>query len=164
LRTIFLAVLCVASAVCAGAEQIEGVPFFRQERGQCGPSALASVMAYYGRQVEMSRVGRETYDDRLKGSLITDLENFAGRSGFQTESGQGTLGTIKDNIRMKRPIILLIDNGVWLAARPHYIVVFGFNDQGLITHDGKNASILFKYARFEKMWGKIGRPYLIIHP
>ena len=112
----------------------------------------------------MAQIISETYNKKLKGSLITDLENFAATSGFKTESGQGTVNKIKENIQSKRPVIVLVDLGFWLAAKPHYLVIFGYNEKGFIAHDGKNALVLFKYPRFEKMWEKIGRSYLIIYP
>ncbi len=151
-------------AVSPAAYRIEGVPFFKQDRYQCGPSSLASVFAYYGKQVDISWIIRETYNENLKGSLITDLENFAEKTGFRTESGQGTPDTIKNSIRSRRPVIVLMDLGIWLAAKPHYIVVFGYDEKGFIAHDGRNPSVLFEYPRFEKMWKKVGRPYLIIYP
>lgn len=162
--TFLWAFLFFAPTASGAAFRIEGVPFVRQDRYQCGPASLASVLAYYGTEVDNSRIIRETYNETLKGSLITDLENFARRMGFKTESGQGTPDAIKNYVRSKRPVIVLLDLGVWVAAKPHYIVVFGYDEKGFIAHDGRNPSVLFEYPRFEKMWQKIGRPYLIIHP
>lgn len=164
MEKIFLTILCLVFASNAGAEQIEGVPFYRQERYQCGPATLASVLAYYRNPVDTDRIIRETYNETLKGSLMPDLENYAGTLGFKTESGQGTLQKIKDSVLARKPVIVLIDNGVWLAARPHYIVVFGFNEEGFIAHDGNHPSVLFRYMKFENAWKKMGKPYLIIHP
>jgi ABC-type bacteriocin/lantibiotic exporter with double-glycine peptidase domain len=148
----------------AGAEQIQGVPFFRQERRQCGQAALACVLGYYKKSVDMESILRETYNETLKGSLLADLENFAKRLGFKTESGPGTLEKIKESILEQKPVIVLLDQGVWLAARPHYIVILGFNEKGFLAHDGSKPSVLFPYDRFEKTWKKMGSSYLIIHP
>ncbi len=155
---------CLAAAAGGAAEQVEGVPFFRQERHQCGPAALAGVLAYYGQPLDMARILQETYTESIRGSLMPDLENYARKLGFRTESGQGTLQTIQERISAGRPVILLIDNGVWLAARPHYILAVGFNEKGVIAHDGSHHSVLFGYEKFEKAWGKMGNPYLVIHP
>jgi ABC-type bacteriocin/lantibiotic exporter with double-glycine peptidase domain len=84
--------------------------------------------------------------------------------GFETESGQGDLDLIKESIRDGKPVIVLIDDGVWLASRPHYVVVFGFNEKGVIVHDGTDASVLVDHETFEKKWQRLGNPYLIVHP
>lgn len=161
---LFLISLCLAFTAGAGAEQIQGVPFFRQETHQCGQAALASVMGYHKKPVDMKRLFQETYNDSLKGSLLADLENYAKGLGFKTEAGRGTLQTIKDSILAEKPVIVLIDQGVWLAAKPHYIVVVGYDEKGFIAHDGSQPWVLFRYRKFEKNWEKMGKPFLIIHP
>jgi ABC-type bacteriocin/lantibiotic exporter with double-glycine peptidase domain len=164
LKSIFLFSLCLAFAASAGAERIEGVPFFKQETHQCGQASLASVLAYYKNPVDIQQIIRATYSETLKGSLMADLENYAKGLGYKTESGQGTLQTIKDSVLAQKPVIILMDHGIWLAAKPHYIVVFGFNEKGFIAHDGAKSSVFFGYGGFDKNWKKMGRPYLIIHP
>ena len=144
--------------------EIEGVPFFKQERHKCGPASLASVLAYYGAQVDEEDIIKETYTESLKGSLISDLENYAKKKGYVTASGQGTTDTLKEAVLANRPIIVLIDLGVWRVAKPHYIVVFGYTEDGFIAHDGRKAATRFKYKKFQKAWGKMGCPYLILHP
>lgn len=147
-----------------GAEIIEGVPFFEQQRHQCGAAALATVFAYYERFVPPQQISQEVYNETLRGALMPDLENYAARLGFETESGQGDLDLIKESIRDGKPVIVLIDDGVWLASRPHYVVVFGFNEKGVIVHDGTDASVLVDRETFEKKWQRLGNPYLIVHP
>ena len=69
--------------------QIEGVPFVAQAREQCGPAALSSVLAYHGLDLAPETVAERTHNEKLRGSLITDLENFARGLDFQTKSGRG---------------------------------------------------------------------------
>ena len=144
--------------------QIEGVPLFKQERNKCGPSALASVLSYYGAQVDELQIIEATYTPSLKGSLITDLENYAKGLGYQTRSGQGTIEILKTAITSKKPIIVLMDIGVWLVSKPHFIVILGYDKDGFVVHDGSKPSTLIKYSKFEKAWRKMGRPYLLIYP
>lgn len=164
LKKIILIILFSLQATNAGAMKIEGVPFFKQERLQCGPSALAGVMSFYGIKVDKARIIQETFTEELKGSLITDLEQYARGRGLQAKSGQGNMDTIKGSILARKPVIVLIDMGVWQVTKPHYILVFGFNEDGFIAHDGRREAVLFKYARFKKRWEKMGCPFLIVHP
>jgi ABC-type bacteriocin/lantibiotic exporter with double-glycine peptidase domain len=143
--------------------QIDGVPFVKQDREQCGPASLASVFFYYGVSIQTDVISKSIYDPKLRGSLITDLENFARRQGFRTESGRGTVEKLKEFIRQRKPVIVLIDQGFWIISRPHYLVLFGYNQEGFIAHNGETPSRLYGYADFRKMWDKIGSTYLLVY-
>jgi ABC-type bacteriocin/lantibiotic exporter with double-glycine peptidase domain len=153
----------VSLAVNAFAFQIEGVPFVKQEDQECGPAALASVLSFYGVHIQVDSISEATYNEKLRGSLITDLEDFARRLGFQTISSQGTVEKIKVFINQRRPVIVLVDLGFWIRSRPHYLVLYGYNKEGFIAHDGIKSSQLYTYSDFEKMWGKMGCPYLLVY-
>jgi ABC-type bacteriocin/lantibiotic exporter with double-glycine peptidase domain len=165
LRLSFFAtpVVIVALAVNAFAFQIEGVPFVKQEDQECGPAALASVLSFYGAPVGLASISQATYNQKLRGSLITDLEDFARRLGFQTVSSQGTVKNIKVLINQRRPVIVLVDLGFWIRSRPHYLVLYGYNKEGFIAHNGIKPSQLYTYSDFEKMWEKMGCPYLLVY-
>jgi len=143
--------------------QIDGVPFFKQDREKCGPASLASVLSYYGVSIQPDVISESTYNPKLKGSLITDLENYARRMGFVTESGQGDLESLKKFIDNKKPVITLVDLGLWIVARPHYLVLFGYNTEGFIMHDGENPAQLCPYPEFFRIWEKMGRTYLLVY-
>lgn len=160
---LFLIPLAIAAQTMSF--QLEGVPFVAQAREQCGPAALSSVLSYHGMDIETETISRSTYSEKLKGSLITDLENFAGNLALQTRSGRaGTIEGLKGFIHDGRPVIVLVDLGRWFVSQPHYLVVFGYSPEGLIVHDGEKPSRLFGYADFDGIWEKMGRPYLLVHP
>ena len=157
---LFATTLFAANAFSA---QIEGVPFVKQDREKCGPASLASVLSYYGVSIEPETISESTYNPKLKGSLITDLENYARRMGFATESGQGDMERLKGFINSKKPVITLVDLGLWVAARPHYLVLFGYNEEGFTVHDGENPSQACPYSEFYRMWKKMGSTYLLVY-
>ena len=146
----------------AGAYQIDGVPFVKQETHYCGPASVSSVMAFYGVAVDQHKIADAVYSEKLKGALITDLENYARANGFQTESNQGTPEGIKRFLNQKKPVIVLVDLGFWVFSKPHYLVVTGYDEKGFIAHTGYEESKPFPYPEFEKIWRKIGSPYLVI--
>jgi hypothetical protein len=76
---IALLVLTLLFAGNANAIEIEGVPFVKQETRFCGPAAHSSVMAYYGLPIDQQRIGKAVYSEKIKGSMITDLEDYARR-------------------------------------------------------------------------------------
>jgi len=163
LVSLFLATLAAVTAQTP-AFQIQGVPFVTQARQQCGPAALSSVLAYYGVELDPETIAETTHNEKLQGSLITDLENFARVQAFRTKSARGTVDELKASIREGKPVIALVDLRRWFVAQPHYLVVFGYSPEGLIAHDGERASRLFRYPDFERMWEKMGRVYLLVYP
>jgi hypothetical protein len=48
---------------------IEGVPFYRQSESTCGPAALASVLAFWGRAESLERITAGVYLPKLSGAL-----------------------------------------------------------------------------------------------
>jgi len=160
--SLFLISLAIAAQTAT--LQIEGVPFVAQAREQCGPAALSSVLAYYGLELAPETIAKTTHSEKLKGSLITDLENFARGLAFQTESRRGTVEELRAFIHEGKPVIVLVDQGRWFVSQPHYLVLFGYSPEGLIAHDGERASRLFRYPDFERLWQKMGRAYLLVYP
>ncbi|MFA5654186.1 MAG: cysteine peptidase family C39 domain-containing protein, partial [Desulfomonilia bacterium] len=90
-----LILLLAIFSLSGEASGIEGVPFVRQESHFCGPAALSSVMAYYGRDIDQGTIAQTVYCEGLKGSLITDLETYARRKGFNTRLAQGKIDDLR---------------------------------------------------------------------
>lgn len=138
------------------------MPFVQQKRDLCGPSALSSVLSYYGSQVSQEEIGKVVFDSRLKGSLITDLKKYAESLGFNAEFSSGDISKIRYFIDQKKPVIALIDMGFFMFSRPHYVVVYGYDNEGFICHTGFKANEKIKHYKFKKMWEKMGCTYLVV--
>jgi ABC-type bacteriocin/lantibiotic exporter with double-glycine peptidase domain len=159
-KIIILSILLATNAL---AFEIEGVPFIQQDSQFCGPAALASVMTYYGTPVDQKIIGSRVYSEKLQGALITDLEIYARDAGFETNSGRGTVEGLKAEIDQRHPVIVLIDRGFWVLSKTHYLVVFGYDEEGFTAHDGFSASMRYRYDEFREIWGKMGNAYLLIY-
>ncbi|MDD5712076.1 MAG: C39 family peptidase [Smithellaceae bacterium] len=144
--------------------EIAGVPFVKQEGNLCGPAALSSVLSYNGVQVGQREIAAATYNSSLSGVLVTDLKSFAERRGFTAELAQGDQEELKSLISAGRPVIVLVDRGFWVVSRPHYLVVYGYNDYGFICHGGDRPSLQYSYGAFNKLWEKMGKVYLVVFP
>lgn len=149
-------------AVAAGATVIEGVPFVAQETYFCGPAALSSVMSFYGVKVPQGEIAGVVYSEALRGSLITDLEDYARKRGFTTVLECGNIGKLKEFITTGEPVIALVDFGNSLISQPHYLVLYGFTDEGFIAHSGFEAAKLYRYGEFAELWERMGSSYLVI--
>lgn len=159
-----LLLLAVVLALDVGASHmIRDVPFVMQDSQYCGPASLSSVLSYYGDPVDQKAIGKAVYSPKLKGVLITDLENYGKERGFQTKIGRGGNAGIRKFLSEDKPVIVLVDLGFWVISKPHYLVVYGYNEQGFIAHNGFKASQLYLYEEFDKIWERAGKNFLLVY-
>lgn len=145
---------------------IEGVPFYKQSESTCGPAALASVFAFWGRQVNLEEITARVYLPKLRGTLPMDMESYARETGLHTVSSIGTLADLKASIRKGVPVICMLDLGFSLYHQPHYVTAIGFDDVNslIVEHDGVHPNSLITYGKFDSAWARAGRWMLVITP
>jgi ABC-type bacteriocin/lantibiotic exporter with double-glycine peptidase domain len=145
---------------------IEHVPFYKQTESTCGPAALASVLAFWGRPVDLDTITRKIFLPRLRGTLPMDLEQYAREEGFRTASFSGSLDELKISLRKGVPVICLVDLGFSIYRRPHYITVIGFDDVNsvIIGHDGVQPNSVLDYDAFRSAWDRADRWMIVITP
>ncbi|MBE0582347.1 MAG: C39 family peptidase [Desulfofustis sp.] len=145
----------------AGFRMVPGVPFrLQEERDDCGPAALASLLAHRGREIPVADIRQAVYSPALGGTLLPDMENFARRQGFVTRSGRGQAQLLRQTIDAGQPVVVPIQAGSWGVSRPHFLVVYGYDDQHFLVHAGTDAARLLTVAEFLPRWEKMGRLYL----
>lgn len=142
---------------------IAGVPFLPQEDDTCGPSSLAMVLQFHGRNVGTAEIVRETRTEGLKGTLITDLAGAARRRGFEAEIADLDLPRLRERISAGVPVILLVDLGIWNWSRPHYLVAYGWTPEGLVAHSGGERGKVIPFSTLDAQWGKMGRLAILVH-
>ncbi len=141
---------------------IAGVPFLPQEDDTCGPSSLAMVLAFLGKDVDTSEIVRETRTEGLKGTLITDLTGAARRRGFAAEIADLDLPRLRERISAGVPVILLVDLGIWTWSRPHYLVAYGWTPDGVVAHSGREQGKVIPFSTLDAQWAKMGRLAIIV--
>lgn len=142
------------------------VPFFADNTDQCGPSALASVLGFWGLPAEPAVLREEIYRAGLKGSLTIDLLLSARSRGFSATLPDGSLALVKEELDAGHPLIAFLNVGFKLYPIGHYLVITGYDDakQHLIVHSGMKRGQLISYKKFEKQWEKTKRWTLVIVP
>jgi ABC-type bacteriocin/lantibiotic exporter with double-glycine peptidase domain len=143
---------------------IAGVPFLPQEDDTCGPSSLAMVLGFLGRNVDTAEIVRETRTEGLKGTLITDLTRAARRRGFAAEVADLDLPRLRERISVGVPVILLVDLGIWTWSRPHYLVAYGWTPEGVVAHSGRERAKVIPFPTLDAQWAKMGRLAIIVRP
>ncbi|OGW58285.1 MAG: hypothetical protein A2Z09_00155 [Nitrospirae bacterium RBG_16_43_8] len=133
---------------------ISNIPFHAQEDYQCGPASLASVMNYWKKDVTPDDIAREIYSKSAKGTLDIDMVIYPQRKGLIAEQYSGGMKDLKKNIDSGYPLIVLVDYGFWAFQLNHFMVVVGYNEDGVIVNSGKDKGNFISEADFIKTWEK----------
>lgn len=131
-------------------------------RFQCGPTTLASVLAFHGSPVAEETISAAIYSPTARGVLITDLAWYARSQGFQTEVRTGSLSDLQAAVAGRQPPIVLLDLGIARIHQPHFTAVTGWSESG-IYYQGTNAAGEFVTREtFERQWQRAGNQYLVL--
>lgn len=134
------------------------MPFFPQEKYECGPAALATVLAHAGIGVDADSLVGEVYVDGLHGSLQAELLAATRRHGlipYVLPPGPDALFAELDQ---QRPVLVLQNLGIERVPVWHYSVAVGFDptDERMILRSGTERRRLEKTARFLRSWQRGG--------
>lgn len=124
------------------------------------------VMNFYKVEISEDSIAKETYLPALKGSLITDLANYAKEHGFEAKIYSGSLDDIRFQIQKEHPLILLIEQGRGPVHRGHFILVIGYDDKHsvLIVNSGRKENHLISYSTVASQWKRMNYMTLFVLP
>jgi hypothetical protein len=150
----------VALGGCAGAPRLPAmppvelttVPFFPQTEYQCGPAALATVLAHAGAPVDAESLVREVYVEGLRGSLQAELLGATRRHGFIPYVLAPDATALAREVAAGRPVLVLQNLGLPRAPVWHYAVVVGFDGDSVILRSGTEHRRLEHGTRFVRSW------------
>ncbi|HEY0633830.1 MAG TPA: PA2778 family cysteine peptidase [Gammaproteobacteria bacterium] len=147
--------------------ELETVPFFPQERFQCGPAALATVLAEQGLAVTPEQLEPEVYLPQRHGSLQVELVAAArnrGRIAYPLAAPE--LDHLLIEVAAGHPVLVMQNLGVNWLPQWHYAVVVGY--------DLKNGTVMLRSATtrrrvitlavFERTWSRAGYWGVVIVP
>ena len=113
--------------VSAPAIELDDTPFYPQERYQCGPAALTTVLAKSGAEVSLEDIVDKVYLPGRQGSLQVELLAAARTEGRLPYVIDGTLEAVWKELGAGRPVLVLQNLGVSAIPRWHYAVVVGID-------------------------------------
>jgi hypothetical protein len=151
----------LALAGCAGAPQLPAglpavelttVPFFPQTEYQCGPAALATILAHAGASVDADALVPEVYAPRLRGSLQPELLGATRRHGFIPYVLEPDTGALAAELAARRPVLVLQNLGVERVPVWHYAVVVGLTADDVILRSGTEQRRIEHGSRFLRSW------------
>lgn len=138
--------------------ELEATPFYPQERYQCGPAALTTVLVASGAAVTLDDIVKKVYLPGRQGSLQFELLAAARTEGRLPYPVDGTLSTIWQELEAGRPVLVLQNLGVSAIPRWHYAVVVGIDTENdeVVLRSGTDERRVTPTRAFLHTWRRGG--------
>lgn len=138
----------------AGAVELRDTPFYPQQRYQCGPAALATVLDASGIDVDLTELVGKVYIPGRRGSLQVELLAAARTSGRIAYVIPPTLAALHAELEAGRPVLVLQNLGVAALPRWHYAVVIGVDaaERQVALRSGTDARRVTGLETFLRTW------------
>ncbi len=137
---------------------LEQTPFFPQETFQCGPAAVATVLAAEGLPVTPGDLTAEVYTPGLEGSLQPELLGAIRRRGLLAYVLPPNLEDLASELVAGRPVLVLQNLGLEYRPIWHYAVVIGADSRAetLLLRSGTEARLEISTRKFARSWDSAG--------
>jgi tetratricopeptide (TPR) repeat protein len=146
--------------------ELKETPFFPQQAYQCGPAALATVLAVSGITVTPNELASKVYLPARKGSLQVELVAAARRYGRLPYPINPAPAALLGELRAGRPVLVLQNLGFDAYPIWHYAVVIGFDSSRdeFILRSGTRERETMSTSRFLYTWEKGSAWGLVVLP
>lgn len=139
--------------------ELDDTPFFPQDSHQCGPAALATVLAASAVPITPQELESRVYLPGRRGSLQVEMQaapRAYGRLSYRVES---ELAAITAELDAHRPVLVLHNYGLPFWPRWHYAVVVGYDGprNKIILRSGRVRRQLLSTANFMRAWDNADR-------
>lgn len=146
------------TAAHRGPVELDDTPFFPQEDYQCGPAALATVLARSGVSVQPRELVPKVYLPERGGSLQPELLAASRDHGRLPYVITPDFPALLAEVEGGRPVLVLQNLGVSLIPAWHYAVVVGFSpeDSAIVLRSGVERRRVTDAGVFLRTWKRGG--------
>ena len=140
--------------------------FFPQEEFQCGPAALATVLADAQVRVAPENLVAEIYLPERQGSLQAELIGATRRYDRVPYILAPDITAVLREVVAGHPVLVLQNLGLSWIPQWHYAVVIGFDldTQELVLRSGMEARHVVSLATFERTWARAQHWAFVVAP
>ena len=144
--------------------ELASTPFFPQERYQCGPAALASVLEASGAVTTPEALVPLVYLPARKGSLQVEMQAAPRKIGRLAYPLSRNLDSVIAELAAGRPVLVLHNYGLPFWPRWHYAVVIGYDaaTDKLILRSGTKERKEWRARTFMVAWHNGGRWSMVV--
>lgn len=148
------------------AVELTATPFIPQQRYQCGPAALATVLNAQGHAVTAEQLVDAVYVPALQGSLPEEIAATARRYGMLAYPLQASLMDLLAEIAHGNPVVVFQNLGTGWLPQWHFAVVIGYDleKNEIIQRSGTTQRWRTTLATFERTWSRSGYWGLVVLP
>lgn len=148
------------------AHLISGLPYHPQIEDQCGPASLATVLGYWGTQVDPESLRGVLYIPDKGGTVTTEMTARARRFGFLAYEMAPGLDALVTEVAAGNPVLVLQNLSFDWLPMWHYSIVTGYDagQQLLLLRSGHERVQEVPVSLFLKTWERAGRWGLVIVP
>lgn len=136
--------------------ELADTPFFPQERFQCGPAALATVLVASGVALEPGTLAPHLYLPERKGSLQSEIIALTRRHGRLPYVLRPDLDAVLLEVASGTPVLVMQNLGLGILPRWHYAVVVGYDSAAdtLLLRSAAEERLSMSRSRFEATWAE----------
>lgn len=140
------------------------VPFFPQDEYECGPAALATVLATAGANVTVDALVPQVYLPARAGSLQAEMLATARRHGRLSVVLPPELDAVLAEVAAGRPVVVLQNLSLPALPRWHYAVVIGFDLAvgDVVLRSGSTRRLVMPLSVFERTWARSGHWAMVV--
>ncbi len=130
--------------------ELSATPFFAQDEHQCGPAALATVLAAAGVAVGPEEIAPQVYIPLRQGSLQPELLGAARRHGRVPYTLAPDPSAFLAEIAAGHPVLVLQNLGTRQLPGWHYAVLVGYDAtaEQAILRSGTTERLVMPWSRF----------------
>jgi tetratricopeptide (TPR) repeat protein len=144
--------------------ELADVPFFPQEDFQCGPAALATVLADAGIEITADDLIDQVYVPGRQGSLQMELLAATRRQGQVPYLLPGAILPLIEELQAGRPVLVFQNLRLERWPAWHYAVLIGYEPERkhFLLRSGTEHRKVERARQFLGTWDRAGRWAMIV--
>jgi len=136
--------------------ELERTPFYPQEDYQCGPAALAAVLAQAGSETTPEALVAQVYVPARKGSLQAEMIAATRRHGLLAYPLAPRLEDALREVANGTPVVVLQNLALEWVPIWHYAVLIGYDipRREVVLRSGVTRRLTMAMSTFEHTWAR----------